>query len=104
ICDGLGLSPEDPRGLTVTGGLPYFGGPGNSYSMHALATMVEKLRSNPGTYGFIGANGGQLSKYAAGVYSTRPREFKTCDSSAIQSRMEAQPEATVAYEVDGRAT
>ena len=27
ICDGLGLDPEDPRGLTVTGGLPFFGGP-----------------------------------------------------------------------------
>ena len=25
VCDGLGLSPQDPRGLTVTGGLPYFG-------------------------------------------------------------------------------
>ena len=44
ICDGLGLSPQDPRGLTVTGGLPYFGGPGNSYSTHAIASMVEKLR------------------------------------------------------------
>ena len=22
ICDGLGLAPDDPRGLTVTGGLP----------------------------------------------------------------------------------
>ena len=37
ICDGLGLAPEDPRGLTVTGGLPFFGGPGNNYSMHAIA-------------------------------------------------------------------
>ena len=28
---GLGVDPADPRGLTLTGGLPYFGGPGNSY-------------------------------------------------------------------------
>ncbi|MFN4116850.1 MAG: hypothetical protein ACK4F7_10190, partial [Inhella sp.] len=38
--DGLGLSADDPRGLTVTGGLPYFGGAGNNYSMHAFATMA----------------------------------------------------------------
>ncbi|HZZ89937.1 MAG TPA: acetyl-CoA acetyltransferase, partial [Caulobacteraceae bacterium] len=31
ICDALGLSPTDPRGLTLTGGLPFFGGAGNNY-------------------------------------------------------------------------
>ncbi len=32
---------------TVTGGLPYFGGPGNNYSMHAICQMVELLRKYP---------------------------------------------------------
>ena len=41
ICDGLGLAPDDPRGLTVTGGLPFFGGAGNNYSMHAIASMAR---------------------------------------------------------------
>ena len=70
--DGLGLAADNPRGLTVTGGLPYFGGPGNNYSMHAIATMAEKLRSAPGTFGFVGANGGFLSKYSVGC--TRRRQ------------------------------
>ena len=48
-CDGLGLAHDDPRGLTVTGGLPFFGGPGNNYSMHAIATVLEKLRADPGS-------------------------------------------------------
>ena len=48
ICDGLGLDPEDPRGLTVTGGLPFFGGAGNNYSMHAIAETVQRARSAPG--------------------------------------------------------
>jgi acetyl-CoA C-acetyltransferase len=104
ICDGLGLSAQDPRGLTVTGGLPYFGGPGNSYSLHAIATMVEKLRQHRGAYGFIGANGGQMSKYAAGVYSTRPKPFQPFDSEPIQARVDAQSTPTLAYEADGRAT
>ena len=40
VCDALGLATDDPRGLTLTGGLPYFGGPGNSYSLHGIAETV----------------------------------------------------------------
>lgn len=104
ICDGLGISPQDPRGLTVTGGLPYFGGPGNSYSTHAIATMVEKLREQPGSFGFVGANGGHMSKYAVGVYSTRPTEFRRCDSTALQAQVDALPAPAVTFEPDGEAT
>jgi acetyl-CoA C-acetyltransferase len=104
ICDGLGLAPDDRRGLTVTGGLPYFGGPGNSYSMHAIATIVERLRANPGAYGLVGANGGYMSKYAAGIYSTRPREFMVCDSKPLQSQIDAWRAPAVATEAKGSAT
>jgi acetyl-CoA C-acetyltransferase len=37
IIEAIGLSASDPHGLTLTGGLPFFGGPGNNYSMHAIA-------------------------------------------------------------------
>ncbi|HUI59509.1 MAG TPA: enoyl-CoA hydratase-related protein, partial [Steroidobacteraceae bacterium] len=104
ICDGLELSPRDPRGLTVTGGLPYFGGPGNSYSMHAIATLVEKLRAQPDAYGLIGANGGQMTKYAAGVYSCRARDFRACDSSALQAQVAAQVAPGIEYDPEGAAT
>ena len=40
-CDALGLDPFDPRGLTVTGGLPYAGGAASACLMHAIATMVR---------------------------------------------------------------
>jgi acetyl-CoA C-acetyltransferase len=103
ICDGLGLSAQDPRGLTVTGGLPYFGGPGNSYSTHAIASMVEKLRASSGAYGMVGANGGHLSKYAVGVYSTRPAAFARCDSTALQAQVDSLPAPIVAIEADGPA-
>lgn len=73
--DHLGLSADDPRGLTVTGGLPYFGGAGNGYSSHAIAEMVERLRCKPGAYGLVGANGGFQSKYTALVLSGVPRPF-----------------------------
>jgi acetyl-CoA C-acetyltransferase len=70
ICDGMDIAPDDPRGLTLTGGLPFFGGAGNNYSMHGVAETVARMRSAPGQFGLVGANGGILSKYSVGVYST----------------------------------
>ena len=57
VRDGLGVKADDPRPLTMTGGLPYFGGAGNNYSMHGIASMVRALRAKPGAIGFVGANG-----------------------------------------------
>ncbi|RNL64300.1 acetyl-CoA acetyltransferase [Nocardioides marmoriginsengisoli] len=71
ITDALGIEADDPRGLTVTGGLPFFGGPGNNYSLHAIAETVRRLRTADG-FGLVGANGGLLSKYSVGVYSSTP--------------------------------
>ena len=45
--DELGLSPDDPRGFTQTGGLAQHGGPGNAYSLHALANVVQAMRGRP---------------------------------------------------------
>ena len=39
-CQELGIATDDPRGLTITGGLPYFGGPGNNYVMHSIVQMI----------------------------------------------------------------
>jgi acetyl-CoA C-acetyltransferase len=91
VREELGIPADDPRPLTVTGGLPFFGGAGNNYSMHAIASMVRALRERPGAYGFVGANGGFLSKYSVGVYSTRPSAWKGFDSKALQARIDAWP-------------
>jgi acetyl-CoA C-acetyltransferase len=66
----------DKRPLTLTGGLPFFGGPGNNYSLHGIAEMVTKLRGDAGAFGLVLANGGWMTKEAVGVYSTaKPAEF-----------------------------
>ena len=53
----LGVPTDGTHTLSVTGGLPYFGGPGNNYALHAIATMVERLRMTPGALGLISASG-----------------------------------------------
>lgn len=74
---------SDKRALTQTGGLPFFGGPGNNYSMHGIAAMVETLRANSGDRGLVLANGGWMTKEAAGIYSTtRPDGFTPTQAAA----------------------
>lgn len=70
--DELGIAKDDPRPLTITGGLPFHGGAGNNYVMNSIASMVDKLRAHPGKFGLVTANGGYLTKHSAGIYSTQP--------------------------------
>lgn len=104
-CRELGISATDSRGLTVTGGLPFFGGPGNNYVTHAIAEMVSRLRAAPGTYGLVTANGGLLTKHAAGLYSTAPltRPWSKPDAAAAQREIDAIPLVPVKKEAIGEA-
>jgi acetyl-CoA C-acetyltransferase len=103
ICDGLGLATDGPRGLTVTGGLPFFGGAGNNYSMHAIAETVTRARASPGSYGFVGANGGYMSKYSAGVYSTVPAAWRPDTSGPLQAEIDGWAAPAQAPHADGWA-
>ena len=85
--DHFGLSVNDPRGLTLTGGLPFFGGAGNNYSAHAIVEAIQKVRGDAGSFAFVGANGGWMSKYSSGIYSTTPADWSGSD------RFDVLPEA-----------
>ena len=102
----IGLALDDPRGLTVTGGLPYFGGPGNNYSTHGIATMVERLRSDAGdATGLVSALGWYTTKHAYGLYgaSPPPSGFVNPDLSAQQREIDATA-LPVAIDADGEGT
>ncbi len=97
----LGIAED--RQLTVTGGLTFGGGPLNDYVMHAIATMVEVLRADPGSKGLVTANGGFLTKHAFGVYSTEPPAgpFRHED---LQEQVDALPRREVRIDHEGPAT
>ena len=105
-CDELGLAYDDPRGLTVTGGLPFFGGPGNNYSMNGIAAMIPKLRAKHGSFGLITANGGYLSKHATGIYSTTPTEgiWQREDPAPYQAEIDGMESPVFTETPDGTAT
>ena len=104
ICDGTGLATDDPRGLTLTGGLPYFGGPGNSYSLHAIAETVHAMRRAPGAFGLVGANGGIISKYSVGVYSTVAADWVPDNGAALRAEVAARPTTPVTRRAEGSGT
>jgi acetyl-CoA C-acetyltransferase len=70
--DTLGLAAGDERGVTVTGGLPYAGGAGSDYMTHSIATMVDVLRRDPGSYGLVSGVGMHNTKHVYAVYSSIP--------------------------------
>ncbi len=78
----VGLDENDPRDLSVTGGLSYFGGPMNNYSLHSVASMVDWIRSNPSGYGLVTSVGWYMTKHAVMVYGKRPGKISWREKTA----------------------
>lgn len=100
-CAELGLATD--RQLTVYGGLCFAGGPWNNPVGHAIAAMVDVLRSDPGARGLVTANGGNIQKHSFGVYSTEPpaQGFRT---STPQFAIDTEPRVDVVEDYAGPAT
>ncbi len=105
--DMLGIAENDNRPLTVTGGLPYFGGPGNNYVMHSMAQMVEVLRQHPGKTGLVTGNSFYMTKHSAVVCTTAPPKDNaaaTADTSPCQRAVDLRPKHQIDPRPEGRAT
>lgn len=71
--DSMQDADRAPGDYTLTGGLSFFGGPGNGYSVYNIAAMVEALRHDGSKPALVTANGGVMSKQAVGIYTaTQP--------------------------------
>lgn len=70
--DALGVALSDSRGLTLTGGMPAFGGPGNNYTAHGIAMAVEALRADRSALALTTGVGWYMTKHAIGIYSDSP--------------------------------
>lgn len=92
IRNELDLSEDDPRDITLTGGLPYFGGPLNNYSTHAIIEAVNCIRKNTSLKIMVVANGGYNSKQSFGIYGTDPPfiSWKERDDYEIQQSILAK--------------
>jgi acetyl-CoA C-acetyltransferase len=96
--EALGLNLDDGRSLTSTGGLPYFGGPGNNYTTHGIASVTSLLRQvGPGAttdqprLGLATGLGWFITKHALGLYGATPPPggFHLGNTTADQERIDA---------------
>jgi acetyl-CoA C-acetyltransferase len=107
--DALGLDEQrfltGPDSVTVTGGLPYHGGPGSNYMTHSIAAMAERLRSDPGACGLVSGVGMHMCKHVAAVWSTAPGATAPAGPGALQSRVDAAlDQSPIAERAEGAAT
>jgi acetyl-CoA C-acetyltransferase len=97
----LGVDLLDPaRAPTVTGGLAFAGGPANNYVTHALATMVARLREDPGALGLATGVGWYLTKHASVVLGAREPARPFADLHP-QAEVDALPRREVAEDPRG---
>lgn len=96
----LGVGENDARQLTVAGGLPYHGGPGNNYVTHAIGAGLSRLRDRGDETLLVHGNGYYLTKHAVGVYSSRPPTAPPEPTAGVQDRVAA---AAAPVPVDGGA-
>jgi acetyl-CoA C-acetyltransferase len=101
-CAMLGLDERDPRRFTLTGGLPYAGGPGSAYTLHSLAAMVERVRARPTDTALVTGNGMFLSKHASSVWGGRPRADAPAGSPPPEGTTLAQAPLVVDVTPTGR--
>jgi acetyl-CoA C-acetyltransferase len=101
----LGLDPATTRPLTVTGGLPWFGGPGNNYGTHALAAMMGVLRRERDALGLVHGLGWNCTTHTLAALggTSPPRGWQRVDTRAIQAAVDAEPSPTLVAEAVGEA-
>ncbi len=102
----LGISAEDPRDLSISGGLPYFGGPGSNYPLHAIAEAVEKIRNGQSRNALITALGWYNTKWSVGVYGSIPGAvpWHDRDDSGIQTIIDSRALPEPVEQAEGRLT
>ena len=101
VANALGLPGE--RRLTVTGGMPFGGGPVNNYVLQATARMVEVLRAGDGAPGLLSSVSGMFTKVGFGLWSTEPPERPFVWEDATEAVAAASRARPLEPEPDGEA-
>lgn len=92
--DALGIADRPGDRVTMTGGLPYAGGPASSYVLTSIGKMVEALRKDPEAKGLVSGLGMMMSNHVYAIYSATPPgpDVRQPDNAAIQARLNAIPQ------------
>jgi len=78
------LGIDESRPLTLTGGMPFAGGPLNNFMLQAMVKAAAVLRAAPDSRALVTAVSGMLTKQGLGLWSSAPpaRPFRHLDVTA----------------------
>jgi acetyl-CoA C-acetyltransferase len=98
------LGASITRDLTVTGGMPFAGGPFNNYVLQATCRMAEMLRRRPGAKGLVSSVSGILTKQAFGLWSSAPPPAGFCFADVTADVARIAPAREVLDQYRGAAS
>lgn len=104
--DALGLADSETRPTTVTGGLPYHGGPSSNYMSHSISHMADHLRTHPEQAGMVTGIGMHMTKHVAALWSARPGPIRATAAHHERQRWDdtpVTPDVAVAATANGPA-
>lgn len=102
FADELGvLGAANQPDLTVTGGMPFAGGPLNNYVLQATVKMVEALQAQDKNYGLVSNVSGMNTKQAFCLYSKNPHVYQMAD--VTPAVIADSPEKTLDKDFSGQA-
>ena len=103
---GLPMIPPYPKPISLLGGLTFFGGAGNNYSMHAITQMTRHLRERRGKNGLILANGGVATyQHVICLSSEPPTEVHQYpQSNPLPETLPSLDDSAFEREPNGRAS
>ena len=85
----MGLDSEIPK--TVTGSMPYAGGPLNSFVIHSTVKMIQKIRALEVKYGLITGVSGMMTKQSFCVWGKEYREHFIFDDVTERAKLDEIP-------------
>ena len=83
------LNIPDNIDKTITGGMPFAGGPLNNYMLHATAQMIMRIRDNNSEVGLITGVSGMMTKQALAIWGKNPAmDFESKDVTKEAEELE----------------
>jgi acetyl-CoA C-acetyltransferase len=100
----IGIDLDRDRDFTVTGGMPFAGGPLNNYVLQATCRMAQLLRQGRGRSGLVTSVSGLMTKQGIALWSTDPAPggFRFID--VTESVVAGNPPLEVVAGHEGEAT
>ena len=85
----LELGSESPK--TITGSMPYAGGPLNSFVIHSTVKMIQKIRALEARHGLVTGVSGMMTKQSFCVWGKEYQEQFIFDDVTERAKLDEKP-------------